>query len=593
MGSARPRTAHIPNHRRPNRRRPKEITILFVFLFAVCGPLFADDPNPKPGGPPYTVSFNANGGSPAPAPQTVAAGAKPTQPAFMTKAASGCAGWYREPGLSGAPWNFALDTVSGDMTLYAKWEKAADDVNKIKDYIAAIGGQKDGDSVENPLPLMVSIDLGVMTESGSGWEKLLAALEAAGKYVALDLSPCALGGGEFNPAAASAGKDKIAGLILPGAAEKIAAGVIAGDESIPAFKGFDNLANVEGAHITGIGYKAFAHCYRLRSVSFPAARSVGGLAFDSCAGLESAGFGEARVIGKAAFYNTGLISVSLPKARVIGDMAFADCGMLRSVSLPEARVIGGSAFSACSGLRSVSLPAARSVGNNAFSHCISLESASLPAVRRLDDKTFAYCGRLRSVSLPEARVIGEAAFSHSGLQSVSLPKALTIGTEAFSSCAGLTSVSLPAARDIGDHAFFQCTALQSVSLPAALNIGRAAFNVCTGLTSVSLEAAEDVGDHAFYSCPGLKSVSLKAARSIGEAAFGNCAGLRSLGLGQNAPGLGKNLFYLISSAQIITVNVPSGATGYDEAWKAAFKGKGSDNNGTENTFITVSVVAGK
>ena len=70
----------------------------------------------------YTVKFEANGGSPAPQNQTISYGGKVTEPAYMTKVNYGFAGWYKEATLNSL-WNFNYDTVTRDITLYAKWEQ--------------------------------------------------------------------------------------------------------------------------------------------------------------------------------------------------------------------------------------------------------------------------------------------------------------------------------------------------------------------------------------------------------------------------------------------------------------------------------------
>jgi uncharacterized repeat protein (TIGR02543 family) len=68
----------------------------------------------------YTVAFEANGGMPAPTAQTVTGGGKATTPAAMTKAGHSFGGWYKEVAFT-TPWNFDTDTVTGNITLYAKW----------------------------------------------------------------------------------------------------------------------------------------------------------------------------------------------------------------------------------------------------------------------------------------------------------------------------------------------------------------------------------------------------------------------------------------------------------------------------------------
>ena len=68
----------------------------------------------------YTVSFNSNGGS-AVSNQTINAGQKATRPTDPTKAYNNFLGWYKENTLTNL-WDFDTDVVTGNTTLYAKWE---------------------------------------------------------------------------------------------------------------------------------------------------------------------------------------------------------------------------------------------------------------------------------------------------------------------------------------------------------------------------------------------------------------------------------------------------------------------------------------
>jgi uncharacterized repeat protein (TIGR02543 family) len=67
----------------------------------------------------YAVTFNADGGIPAPPPQNIAYGQKVTS-VTVTKTGNTLDGWYTEAGFVNK-WDFNVDTVSGAMTLYAKW----------------------------------------------------------------------------------------------------------------------------------------------------------------------------------------------------------------------------------------------------------------------------------------------------------------------------------------------------------------------------------------------------------------------------------------------------------------------------------------
>jgi uncharacterized repeat protein (TIGR02543 family) len=67
----------------------------------------------------FTVTFNADGGTPTPAPQTVTAGEKATKPATdPTKDGYVFIGWFNGT----TEWNFSTMTVNTNLTLTAKWD---------------------------------------------------------------------------------------------------------------------------------------------------------------------------------------------------------------------------------------------------------------------------------------------------------------------------------------------------------------------------------------------------------------------------------------------------------------------------------------
>ena len=69
----------------------------------------------------YTVTFNSNGGDTVTA-QTVDHGGKATEPQNVTRSDGYVvAGWYRDDTSFQNQWNFATDTVTQNITLYAKW----------------------------------------------------------------------------------------------------------------------------------------------------------------------------------------------------------------------------------------------------------------------------------------------------------------------------------------------------------------------------------------------------------------------------------------------------------------------------------------
>jgi len=68
----------------------------------------------------FTVIFEANGGNPAPEQQTITWGEKIIQPNATTKDGYLLSGWYIDNSFTNK-WNFDIDVVTGNMTLYAKW----------------------------------------------------------------------------------------------------------------------------------------------------------------------------------------------------------------------------------------------------------------------------------------------------------------------------------------------------------------------------------------------------------------------------------------------------------------------------------------
>jgi len=97
------------------------LAVIAVLLGVVTTCEDTDSPTNNPEDTYYTVSFVVNGGSPAPQNQTVSSGGKVTEPAAMTKSGYNFGGWYKEAAFINL-WNFAIDTVTGNITLYAKWD---------------------------------------------------------------------------------------------------------------------------------------------------------------------------------------------------------------------------------------------------------------------------------------------------------------------------------------------------------------------------------------------------------------------------------------------------------------------------------------
>jgi len=70
--------------------------------------------------PTYTINFESNDGSVVSDIDDVTQGNSITEPVDPEKASFNFVGWYKESTLD-TVWNFSTDTVTSDITLYAKW----------------------------------------------------------------------------------------------------------------------------------------------------------------------------------------------------------------------------------------------------------------------------------------------------------------------------------------------------------------------------------------------------------------------------------------------------------------------------------------
>ena len=102
--------------------------------------------------PTFTVSFNSKSGTPTPPQQTVKEGAKVTKPADPTRANYAFAGWAKADNATSALWNFDTETVSADMTLYARWATITHTVTFDSDGGSAVQAQNvaDGGKATKP-----------------------------------------------------------------------------------------------------------------------------------------------------------------------------------------------------------------------------------------------------------------------------------------------------------------------------------------------------------------------------------------------------------------------------------------------------------
>ncbi|MDR1587571.1 MAG: leucine-rich repeat protein [Treponema sp.] len=343
-------------------------------------------------------------------------------------------------------------------------------VAAVTEYLSGLTG---GGSADNPVSLSVNVGI------PGDWANLLAAIETAGKYVALDLSTGAMTGAEFDPLSgvSGAGEAYIVSLTLPAAAT----GVKAGSEAL-SFRHFTSLKSVSGANVTSIGDYAFYKCAALKTLSFPAVKTIGVSAFEECVALET---------------------LSLPVVTSIGNYAFNTCKALRSLSFPRVQSIGHCAFALCDALTTVSLPASlMELGNNLFAGCENLTGI---LVNEANTAFKAEGGMLLNKA-------GDTLIGYpSARGAVTLDSTVkTVGGYAFYSCEALKTLKLPAVKTVYLYAFGFCSALETVELPEAQSIRIRAFgNTGSGALTVTLGSkAPTLGEDIFLNSVS-KTVTIK------------------------------------------------------------------------------------
>ena len=340
--------------------------------------------------------------------------------------------------------------------------------------------------------------------------------------------------------------------------------------------------------VTSIGYRTFASCSGLTSITIPnSVTSIGGSAFSGCSGLTSVIIpNSVTSIGDNAFYYcSGLTSVTIPNSVTsIGSSAFYYCSGLTSVTIPNSVTsIGNYAFSDCSGLTSITIGnSVTSIGNYAFSDCSGLISVTINS-DAIVDKSYSEDANISHIfgsQVTEYIIgdnvtsIGSSAFRGcSGLTSVTIGNSVTsIGGSAFRGCSGLTSVVVEKGNSFYDSRE-NCNAIietasntlifgsNNTNIPNSVtSIGNNAFSDCSGLTSITIpNNLTSIGSSAFSGCSGLTSVVWNAKNvadfsSYSDAAFYNIrSNITSFTFGDSVQHIPACLCYGMEKLTSITI----------------------------------------
>ena len=160
--------------------------------------------------------------------------------------------------------------------------------------------------------------------------------------------------------------------------------------------------------VTCIGEHAFAGCFQITEIKFPAhLTAIKSYAFHGC-GIREALIPESvKNIENGAFYCCRNLSIiKLPDGITeIAGYTFDGCHDLTEVSIPDGVTkIGSYAFDSCAKLSAVFIPdSVSSIGISAFRLCVSLTNVILPEqITEIEDSTFFGCSALRCITIPES-----------------------------------------------------------------------------------------------------------------------------------------------------------------------------------------------
>ncbi len=504
----------------------------------------------------FSVTFNSQGGSSVSS-QTIVTGGTVIKPDSPTLTGNGFGGWYKEETYQNR-WDFLMDKVNSDTTLYARWYTGTEGLNYTlingETEYSVSGGNTNGNTIIVIPKYWNDMKVTSIKDSGfNNWGNMTGiTIPDSVTYIgSRALMSC----------------KNLTSITIPDSVTFI------GDYAFSYCKNLTSITIPEG--VTSIANSVFQSCTGLTSVTIPVSvTSIGNSAFRTCSLLTSITIPDnVTSIGEYAFYDCGsMTSATIGNSVIsIGNSAFKSCSSLTSINIPDSVTsIGEWAFYSCTNLPNITIPSSvTSIGIYAFSSCDSLTSITIPgSVTSIENNTFYNCNALTSITIPQSVTsIGNSAFeSCTNLTSITIPDSvISIGSSALNSCSGLTSITFPdGITSIGSYILGGCTSLTSVTFGTSVtSIEDCAFIGCTSLLSITIpDSVTSIGDSVFASCTSLTDVIIGSGiTSIGDDIFGYCGALNNISMKPlTAPTVGG---FIYSDGTNWTLHIYSGSTGYD------------------------------
>lgn len=275
-------------------------------------------------------------------------------------------------------------------------------------------------------------------------------------------------------------------------------------------------------------------------------------AFKACADIVSVNIVDSvTAIGSSAFQDcSSLKSVTLPAGlQALEEQTFTGCTALQSIALPAGITkIENYLFNGCASLASVELKGnVTAIGNSAFKNCAALSGFEIPAsVTEISDDAFSGCGSLTSVTVPSAcKSLGWRAFQNCGKLTEAELNCTVIGSRAFDSCKSLSSVTIGSAVQTIGYGAFAETALTQINIPDSVTtLEGNVFENCRLLEGAVLGSGiSELSYSLFEGCAALRGAESRGTLlEIKDRAFANCYSLLSYTIPASVTKVGNTAF---------------------------------------------------